>query len=698
MTQALFIAATHSDSGLTSISLGLYHALQQQGFKVGFIKPISLADNVENERSCLMFKAHTELTPPTPLSLEHARESVSEGQIEQLMEDVVNQYSSVGDDYDIIIIEGLVPNPGQGYFNRINHAIAKALDAQVILVSTPGENWKQQALQIEIQAEQFKPRVVGIILNKVGQPSEEQRNNVKSRQTTIEPVASTTPLTLKKIPVLGAIKWNDKLISPRTFDIANYLNATWIQEGENKTRRVSNVNLCARTLANMVKTLVAGSLIVTPGDRHDILLAAVLASRNGVPLAGILFTGGLLPEKDVKDLALAGSDKNLPIMSVSQDSFVTATRLANMKGQVQVDDNEQAKLIMHYVADALDIEKITNLCNSPRESRLPPAAFRYQLVKNARAAQKRIVLPEGEEPRTIAAAIDCQTRGIAHCILLGDAQRIEQIAKAQGLELPSGLSILNPVDIRDQYIEPMLELRKHKGLTAPVAKVQLEDTVVLGTIMLAQGHVDGLVSGAIHTTANTVRPAMQLIKTAANASLVSSVMFMCLPDQVLAYADCAINPDPNAQQLADIAIQTADSAKAMGINPRVAMLSYSTGKSGSGSDVEKVREATAIAKELRPDLIIDGPMQDDAATTASVALSKAPDSPVAGKATVLIFPDLNTGNTTYKAVQRSANVVAIGPMLQGLRKPVNDLSRGSLVEDIIYTIGLTAIQATQVVE
>ena len=229
-----------------------------------------------------------------------------------------------------------------------------------------------------------------------------------------------------------------------------------------------------------------------------------------------------------------------------------------------------------------------------------------------------------------------------------------------------------------------------------IKKEQLEDTVVLGTIMLAQGHVDGLVSGAIHTTANTVRPAMQLIKTAANASLVSSVMFMCLPDQVLAYADCAINPDPNAQELADIAIQTADSAKAMGINPRVAMLSYSTGKSGSGSDVEKVREATAIAKTLRPDLIIDGPMQYDAATTASVAKSKAPNSPVAGKATVLIFPDLNTGNTTYKAVQRSANVVAIGPMLQGLRKPVNDLSRGSLVEDIIYTIGLTAIQATQV--
>jgi len=305
------------------------------------------------------------------------------------------------------------------------------------------------------------------------------------------------------------------------------------------------------------------------------------------------------------------------------------------------------------------------------------------------------VLPEGEEPRTIQAAAICQQRGIAQCILLGDPEVVHQVAKAQGVELPPGLQIKRPQDIRTDYIPAMMELRKHKQLSAPMAEAQLEDNVVLGTMMLALDHVDGLVSGAIHTTANTIRPALQLIKTAPSAKLVSSVFFMCLPEQVLVYGDCAVNPDPNAEELADIAIQSADSALAMGIDPKVAMISYSTGSSGAGSDVEKVKQATELAKARRPDLLIDGPLQYDAATTASVARSKAPDSPVAGKATVLVFPDLNTGNTTYKAVQRSAHVISVGPMLQGLKKPVNDLSRGALVEDIVYTIALTSIQAQQ---
>lgn len=331
----------------------------------------------------------------------------------------------------------------------------------------------------------------------------------------------------------------------------------------------------------------------------------------------------------------------------------------------------------------------------PHPSRLSPAAFRYQIVEKARAANKRIVLPEGEEPRTIQAAAICQSRGIANCVLLGDPERIHLIAQANEVELPAGLQIINPSDVRQNYIAGMVELRKHKQLTEPMAAAQLEDNTVLGTMMLAMDEVDGLVAGAIQTTANTIRPAMQLIKTAPTAKLISSVFFMGLPDQVLVYGDCAVNPDPNAEELADIAIQSAQSALAMGITPRIAMLSYSTGQSGSGADVEKVREATERVKQLRPDLIIDGPLQYDAATTLSVAKSKAPNSPVAGHATVLIFPDLNTGNTTYKAVQRSANVISIGPMLQGLAKPVNDLSRGALIDDIIYTIALTAIQAQQ---
>ncbi|MBF3054201.1 phosphate acetyltransferase, partial [Pseudomonas aeruginosa] len=297
------------------------------------------------------------------------------------------------------------------------------------------------------------------------------------------------------------------------------------------------------------------------------------------------------------------------------------------------------------------------------------------------------------EPRTVQAAAICQARGIARCVLLAKPDEVQAVAQAQGIVLPEGLEIIDPDLVRQRYVEPMVELRKGKGLNAPMAEQQLEDSVVLATMMLALDEVDGLVSGAIHTTASTIRPALQLIKTAPGYNLVSSVFFMLLPDQVLVYGDCAVNPDPSASDLAEIAVQSAASAQAFGIPARVAMISYSTGDSGSGVDVDKVREATRLAREQRPDLLIDGPLQYDAAAIASVGRQKAPNSPVAGQATVFIFPDLNTGNTTYKAVQRSADCVSVGPMLQGLRKPVNDLSRGALVEDIVYTIALTAIQA-----
>ena len=327
------------------------------------------------------------------------------------------------------------------------------------------------------------------------------------------------------------------------------------------------------------------------------------------------------------------------------------------------------------------------------ERKLSPPAFRFRLIELARSLNKRIILPEGEEIRTIQAASIFAERGIARCTLLGNETEILRIAQNNGIELSHGVEILDPNSIRERYVAPMVELRKSRGLTDIVAREQLEDNVVLGTMMLQVGDVDGLVSGAVHTTANTIRPALQLIKTSPNSNLVSSIFFMCLPDQVLVYGDCAINPDPTAEQLAEIAIQSADSAAAFGITPKVAMISYSTGGSGTGNDVDKVREATAIAQQLRPDLLIDGPLQYDAAIMEKVAKQKAPNSKVAGKATVFIFPDLNTGNTTYKAVQRSADVVSIGPMLQGIRKPVNDLSRGALVDDIVYTIAITAIQA-----
>jgi phosphate acetyltransferase len=316
-------------------------------------------------------------------------------------------------------------------------------------------------------------------------------------------------------------------------------------------------------------------------------------------------------------------------------------------------------------------------------------------VEAARAAGKRIVLPEGSEPRTVVAAAIAQERGIARCALLGDADEIRAVAGKQGVTLPASIEIIDAAAAAPRYVEPLVARRKHKGMTPEMAKSELSDTIMVGTMMMALGEADGLVSGAIHTTAHTIRPALQLVKTVPGCELVSSVFFMCLPEQVVVFGDCAVNPNPTVEQLADIAIQSADSAKAFGIEPRVAMLSYSTGTSGGGDDVDAVKKATDLARRLRPDLPVDGPLQYDAAIVPEVGRAKAPRSEVAGRATVFVFPDLNTGNVTYKAVQRSANAVAIGPMLQGLAKPVNDLSRGCLVEDIVFTIALTAIQAHQ---
>jgi phosphate acetyltransferase len=316
------------------------------------------------------------------------------------------------------------------------------------------------------------------------------------------------------------------------------------------------------------------------------------------------------------------------------------------------------------------------------------------LIKKAQAAGKRIVLPEGDEPRTLKAAIHCQEKGIADCVLLGNYDKIQNLARANGLEIPSNMRIIDPMDVAPSYVDQLVELRKSKGMTPEQAlDILTTDVNYLGTMMIYNGEVDGLVSGAENTTAATVRPALQIIKTKPNSALVSSVFFMCLEDQVLVYGDCAINPDPTAEELADIAIQSADTATQFNIEPRVAMISYSTGTSGTGADVEKVKKATELVKQQRPDILIDGPLQYDAAMIKEVGEKKAPNSPVAGKATVCIFPDLNTGNTTYKAVQRSANVLSVGPLLQGLNKPVNDLSRGATVDDIVYTIAITAVQS-----
>lgn len=706
--QTFLMVPTAVGVGLTSACLGMIRALDCVGLQAGFLKPFVQQEinGKADDRSSSLVGRTLQLSPPTALSQSHVERMLGDDHVDELLEEIVALHQQAGAGMDAVIVEGLVPTAHSSYATQLNAALAQALDAQVILVSS-GDLDQPEVLadHLDMHARPFggveAERTVGAILMRIkGLPEphtplgagDQQVRHLQPLAHLIDQLQTYSPaIGTDQFQILGLVPFSNTLSVPRIQDVAEAIEARWLNRGDDQ-RRVSNTTLCARTVTNVLDAFKAGALIVTPGDRDDVLVAAALATMNGVPLSGVLLTGGYQPDQRIVDLCRPALRTGLPVMAVDDDSFNTVTRLHNMSSEIPVDDLLRAEQVTRFVSSHLDLDWIRAHCTTARTPRLSPAAFRHALVRQAQLAKKRIVLPEGDEPRTVQAAAICQARGIADCILLAKPEDVHAVAQARGIVLPPDLTILDPEPIRQRYVAPMVERRKGK-LTAPMAEAQLTDTVVLGTMMLHLGEVDGLVSGAIHTTANTVRPAFQLIKTAPQFSLVSSIFFMLLPEQVVVYGDCAINPDPNAAELAEIAIQSADSAAAFGIVPKVAMISYSTGESGTGDDVDKVREATRIARERRPDLLIDGPLQYDAAAIESVGKQKAPNSPVAGQATVFVFPDLNTGNTTYKAVQRSAGVVSVGPMLQGLNQPVNDLSRGALVEDIIYTIALTAIQA-----
>ncbi|MBC9249755.1 phosphate acetyltransferase [Pseudomonas alcaligenes] len=667
--------------GLTSISLGLVRALQRAGLKVGYLKAVAQSGEQEAHLANALIARTHGLTPPPPLPLAQVERRLGDDQLDELLEELVSLQQQAGAGQDVLIIEGLVPSRHVGYANRLNGKLARSLDAEAILVSTPDNASPSELCErLDIQAHLLEGvRIAGVVLNKVRDPQWLQQRDAR--------------LGDSGLPLLGCIPWRDELNAARTCDIAEQLGARVLHAGDYRQRRMLQPLLCASGAGPLAARLQAGSLLLVPGDRGDILLAAGLASMNGMPLAGVLLCDDLQPPAAILELCAPALQAGLPLLATALDAGQALLALSQLNREIPADDLSRAEQVSDFVADHLSPDWFRQRCGQPGEPRLSPALFRYQLVRRAVAANKRIVLPEGSEPRTVQAAAICQARGIARCVLLAKPDDVQAVARAQGIELPPGLEILDPDLIRERYVEPMIELRKGKGLNAPMARSQLEDNVVLGTMLLALDEVDGLVSGAIHTTANTIRPALQLIKTAPGYSLVSSVFFMLLPDQVLVYGDCAVNPEPTAAELAEIARQSAASAEAFGVPARVAMISYSTGDSGSGAEVEKVREATRLARAQNPQLPIDGPLQYDAAANLGVGQQKAPGSPVAGRATVFVFPDLNTGNTTYKAVQRSADCVSVGPMLQGLRKPVNDLSRGALVDDIVYTIALTAVQA-----
>ncbi|MDO4625820.1 MAG: phosphate acetyltransferase [Pasteurellaceae bacterium] len=712
MSRTIILIPISAGVGLTSVTLGLIRALEQKGAKIGFMKPISQPSSGEDklDRSTSIIRTSTNLETTEPFMLSVAENLIGQNQTDVLLEKIVEQHQQLSKNNEIIIVEGLIPTRKNAYASSINYEIAQALDAEIILVSAPAtETPAQLKERVEAAAASFggknNPNLLGVVINKFNAPVDESGRTrpdlteiFDSYQHSHNQISEVYRLFENSpIKILACIPWSSELIATRVVDLVKHLGAAIINEGEMAKRRIKGITFCARTLPNMVEHFRAGNLLVTSADRPDVLVAAALASANGIKLGGILLTGGYKIDSDIKKLcAHSFESTGLPIFRIEGNTWQTALSLQSFNLEVPVDDKERIENIKQYTAQQFNSDLIDNLAAvSSRLRRLSPPAFRFQLTELARQAGKRIVLPEGDEPRTIKAAVLCAERGIAECVLLASPDAVKRVAEAQGVTLGKGITIIDPANVRENYVARLVELRKAKGVTEESAREMLEDTVVLGTMMLEANEVDGLVSGAVHTTANTIRPPMQIIKTAPGSSIVSSIFFMLLPDQVLVYGDCAVNPDPTAEQLAEIAIQSADSAKAFGIAPKVAMISYSTGTSGSGADVEKVKEATRIAKEKRPDLLIDGPLQYDAAVMEDVARSKAPNSPVAGKATVFVFPDLNTGNTTYKAVQRSADLVSIGPMLQGMRKPVNDLSRGALVDDIVYTIALTAIQATQ---
>lgn len=694
MSCNLVIIPTEQGVGSSAIRLGIKHALEQHGYSVTNFHPFN----------------DSKITP------QKLQSYFLEDRRQDLLEDIMKEFEQFQVKADFVLVEGIYTKLSQSselswfahHVDWFNAALVRAIMGNVIFVTRPtSNNLLQLEEQITLATNDFSPEfILGALVTKLNAPinddgeirfslideADEHQLNI-----THEQIAQLKIFAEHKVKLLGTTIWNKEMTQPRISDLMQALNIHPLIEGGDTTRRIKQISLCSRGINNLVSDLQAGTLLITAIDRADIIMAASLAEARGIKLAGLLLTADYSIPQETMWFCYADASNNLPIYA-NQDhrktlNFILAMKDLDLKS-VPSDDLERLELIKREISECIDIGAIEAKLNHQVTKKMSPAAFRYMLIKKAQAAHKRIVLPEGEEPRTLKAAIHCQEKGIADCVLLGNIDKIHQLAKANGLTIPSNMQIIDPQDVAAAYVNQLVELRKSKGMTPEQAlDILTSDVNYLGTMMIYNGEVAGLVSGAENTTAATVRPALQIVKTKPGSSLVSSVFFMCLEDQVLLYGDCAINPDPNAEELADIAIQSADTATQFNIEPRVAMISYSTGSSGQGADVEKVKAATAIVRIKRPDILIDGPLQYDAAMIKEIGEKKAPNSPVAGRATVCIFPDLNTGNTTYKAVQRSANVLSIGPLLQGLNKPVNDLSRGATVDDIIYTIAITAVQS-----
>jgi phosphate acetyltransferase len=625
---------------------------------------------------------------------------------EAALSEIVRRFRAVESRCDTVVILGSdYTDVGSPTELRFNARIAANLGAPVLLVlgGRIGQGLGERLGQAEPRtAEDMKQltelavaelrdehvALLGVVANRADPDDLDQVVSAVQQAVGVSPSGDRAPV--------WAIPEDPFLVAPSMRSIMEATGSTLIAGDEALlAREALGVVVAGMSMNNVLPRLIEGSVVVVPADRTEVLLAVLLANASGTfpSIAGIVLNGGFELPEPIERL-LSGLRSPLPIVETDLGTYDTVVRITHARGRLAADsqrkyDTAQALFERHVDADAL----LKRLDVSPRDV-VTPLMFEYDLLERARAADKHIVLPEGEDDRILRAAATLLARGVARLTILGESFEVRARAIELGVDI-SGAEVLSPFDdvLRLRFAQEYARLRAHKGITLEQASDTVTDPSYFGTMMVHLGLADGMVSGAAHTTAHTIRPAFEIIKTRPEVSVVSSVFLMALADRVLVYGDCAVIPDPTAEQLADIAISSAETAEQFGIEPRVAMLSYSTGESGTGADVDKVRAATALVHERAPQLAVDGPIQYDAAADAAVGAAKLPGSQVAGRATVFIFPDLNTGNNTYKAVQRSAGAVAIGPVLQGLRKPINDLSRGALVDDIVNTVAITAIQA-----
>ncbi len=689
--RSIYISAIQPRSGSLLVTIGIMEMLKGHFKKVAFFRPIIGSEETHDE-NIEFIRNHYKLDITYELCVGFTEKQVigayAQNREEEIIEAIIGKIALLHKQYDFVLIEGYPRDLFSTRFDfDINLRIARNIGTAYIPVLNAYQKQPDEIIN--------ELRIVSEVVDEEGCNHLATFVN-RCNETDIPTLKQKVVSTCKKKAVYF-ISDNAELDRPSLAEVVNHLHAEMIiGESAHLDRLVYGNKIAAMGADNYLTHIQNGDLVIVPGDRSDIILLSLLSyyGKHHPNIAALIFSGGITPSETILKLIRDIEGASIPLFLVESDSYTTAIALENLPPSISHMSKRKITLAKALFDTAVDKARLRSLFEHQESDILTPMMFQYRIMEKARANRQRIILPESGDERILRATEIVMQRRIAHIILLGKNEKIIQDAKRLGINL-GDVEIIDPSDTKlfDRFSRHFYEMRKEKGLTHNAAEDAMTHLSYFATMMVYEGMADGMVSGAVHTTADTIRPALQIIKTEPGTDLVSSVFFMLLETKVLVYGDCAINLDPNAKELAHIALSSAKTARQFGIEPRVAMLSYSTGDSGSGPDVEKVKEATLLAQQMCPDLLIEGPMQYDAAVDPNVAAKKLPHSRIAGRATVFIFPDLNTGNNTYKAVQRSTGALAIGPVLQGLRLPVNDLSRGCSVDDIVNTIAITAIQA-----